>query len=94
MTENEFAKVGISIAGHDKGRIYVIIASDAEYVFLADGKIKTIAVPKKKKRKHVQIGNEIDTILLEKKCTGTIDDSDIRRVVKRWRLEHVKSRCC
>ncbi len=93
MTE-EFAMTALSLAGHDKGQIYVIIEANAEYVYLADGKYKTIAVPKRKNRKHIQINHDADQILIEKKNAGTLADSDIRRVVKKWRLEHVKSRCC
>ena len=42
----KFAK---SKAGHDKDQIYVILKEDAEYVYLVDGKLKTIEKPKKKK---------------------------------------------
>lgn len=48
----KFAK---SKAGHDKDQIYVILKEDAEYVYLVDGKIKTIDKPKKKRKKHIQI---------------------------------------
>ena len=48
----KFAK---SKAGHDKNQIYVILKEDAEYVYLVDGKIKTMDKPKKKKKKHIQI---------------------------------------
>lgn len=48
----KFAK---SKAGHDKNQIYVILKEDAEYVYLVDGKFKTIEKPKKKKKKHIQI---------------------------------------
>ena len=48
----KFAK---SKAGHDKDQIYVILKEDAEYVYLVDGKIKTINKPKKKRKKHIQI---------------------------------------
>ena len=41
-----------SKAGHDKDKIYIIIKEDAEYVWLTDGKIRTVDKPKKKKKKH------------------------------------------
>ena len=44
-----------SKAGHDKDKIYVIIKEDAEYVWLADGKLKTLELPKKKRKKHIQL---------------------------------------
>ena len=42
-----------SKAGHDKDKIYVIIKEDTEYVWLADGRIKTVEQPKKKRKKHI-----------------------------------------
>ena len=44
-----------SKAGHDKDKLYVIVASDDKYVYLADGRYKTVLAPKKKSIKHIQI---------------------------------------
>lgn len=44
-----------SAAGHDKGKIFFIIEEMGEYVYLVDGKYKTLECPKKKKKKHVEI---------------------------------------
>ena len=38
-----------SLAGHDKGKLYVISDVQEPYVFLVDGKIRTANRPKKKK---------------------------------------------
>ena len=43
----------ISKAGHDKGKLYIIIKEDEEYVYLADGRLKPTDSPKKKKKKHI-----------------------------------------
>ena len=43
-----------SLAGHDKGKLYVISDVQEPYVFLVDGKIRTANRPKKKKLIHVQ----------------------------------------
>ena len=37
-----------SLAGHDKGKLYVISDVQEPYVFLVDGKIRTANRPKKK----------------------------------------------
>ena len=53
-----------SLAGHDKGTIYIIIEETETDVFLADGKGKTLEHPKKKNKKHIQVirkENPIDT---------------------------------
>ncbi len=44
-----------SKAGHDKDKLYVIIDEDNEYVYLSDGKLRTVDRPKKKKKKHIQL---------------------------------------
>ncbi|MBQ8230992.1 MAG: KOW domain-containing RNA-binding protein [Lachnospiraceae bacterium] len=51
-------KFAISRAGHDKGNVYVVVAADDKYVYLADGRLKTLAAPKKKNIRHIQIVNQ------------------------------------
>lgn len=66
-----------SLAGHDKGKLYVILQMDEAYVYLVDGEIRTIGNPKKKKWKHVQIirmANDIETT----------DDVRIKRILKEY----------
>ena len=62
-----------SLAGHDKGRLYVISDVQEPYVFLVDGKIRTANRPKKKKLIHVQPDYEM---------TDAVRDEDIRKVLK------------
>lgn len=45
----------ISLAGHDKGRLYVVLETESCYAMLCDGKRHTIEKPKKKKHKHLKI---------------------------------------
>ncbi len=45
-----------SRSGRDKGRYFFIIQIiDEEYVYLADGDLRTVESPKKKKLKHVKL---------------------------------------
>jgi len=80
-----------SKAGHDKDKIYVIIREDREYVWLADGKIKTVEKPKKKRKKHVQVikyfyNEEIRTSLSEGK---TVSDLEIMMVLKNYKKQQM-----
>ena len=45
----------ISKAGHDKGRMYLVVGQEKELLLLADGKTRTVDNPKRKKIKHIQI---------------------------------------
>ena len=72
-----------SLAGHDQGQIYVIIAADQEYVYLADGKIRLIEKPKKKKRKHVQL-------ILKQYNIEETDNVAIKKILKDYNKEEEK----
>lgn len=74
-----------SKAGHDKGKVYVIIEVDDTYVYLADGSVRTLRRLKKKKKKHAQV------ILREHDVTA-VDDTGIKRILKEWSMEE-RERC-
>ena len=40
-----------SLAGHDKDEVFFILKEEGEYVYLVDGKYRTLAGPKRKNRK-------------------------------------------
>ena len=77
--------LAVSAAGHDKNEMYVIIQADQQYVYLADGKYKTIEKPKKKKKKHIQLINYIDPDI-EKKFANSqlLINEDIKRAIKKY----------
>ena len=81
MVEMKRGMVVKSLAGHDKTQVYVIMNVDSEYVYLADGKIRTIDRLKRKKRKHIQPTNYIDE-LIDK--SERIEDSYIRKLLKNF----------
>lgn len=69
-----------SKAGHDTGKVYVIRDIDDTYVYLADGRIRTLDKLKRKKKKHVQI-------ICKKYDVTAIDDVAIKRILKEWNKE-------
>ena len=44
-----------SLAGQDKGEIYLIVEETQDSVYVADGAVRTLDRPKKKNKRHVQI---------------------------------------
>ena len=70
-----------SLAGHDKGKLYVISDVQEPYVFLVDGKIRTANRPKKKKLIHVQPDYEM---------TDAVRDEDIRKALKEKSCKELK----
>ena len=75
--------LAVSKAGHDKRKIYVITGEDDEYVYLADGRKRTVAAPKKKNKKHIQIIRKIQT---ERPNDG-YSDLEIKITIKRYQEE-------
>lgn len=47
--------IATSLAGRDRGRCFVVMTElDDDYVLIADGGLRTVDRPKKKKRKHLK----------------------------------------
>lgn len=62
-----------SIAGHDQNRFYCVVAIDGDFAWIADGKRRKLATPKKKRVKHLRQTTRILSI------TGEITDLWLRR---------------
>ncbi len=75
--------LAVSKAGHDKRKLYVITGEDSEYVYLADGRKRTAAAPKKKNKKHIQI---IRRMKMEKP-NDDYSDLEIKRTIKMYQEE-------
>ena len=70
-----------SIAGRDKGQMYLVLKQDGTCLWVVDGAKRGIANPKKKNRRHVQHCNKIaaDFVAgLSGQNVLTIKDEDIR----------------
>lgn len=47
--------MALSLAGHDRDKLYLIVGEEKEVVYLADGKVRTCKNPKRKNKKHIQV---------------------------------------
>lgn len=59
-----------SMAGHDKDRFYVVVKVDEGYAWIADGKERRLAKPKRKNPRHLAPTTTIieqDTITSDRK---------------------------
>ena len=78
----------ISTAGRDKGKLFVVLAAEGEYLLLADGKSRKVENPKRKKRRHVLFVSAEETRLSEKiKGNEKITNSELRRTLAACREE-------
>ena len=76
----EVGSVVTSRAGRDAGRPFLVIRElDQDYVLIADGGLRTMDRPKKKKRRHLKPTGRVDTHLREKLMGGEpVSDKEIR----------------
>ena len=52
----QVGSVVISTAGRDSGRSFLVVGlQDEKYVYIADGDLRRLAKPKKKKLKHIAL---------------------------------------
>ncbi len=74
--------VVISRAGHDSGRFMLVCAAENGYFYLADGKERKLAFPKKKNSRHVRAtGGFIEL--------SGLTDKKLRQTLWAFAQEHV-----
>ena len=60
MPEIALGQLVIPRAGRDKGRVMIVVRIiDSDYVYIADGDLRKVEKPKKKKIKHLKVLNKI-----------------------------------
>ena len=71
-----------SIAGRDKGKFFFVMDTEGEYLLLADGKIRRLESPKRKKRKHAVLAARYDCRTADKIRGGEkVTNSELRRTL-------------
>jgi ribosomal protein L14E/L6E/L27E len=67
-----------SLAGHDKGDVFLIISEEQDYVYVADGRLRMVEKPKKKNKKHIQIIKYINP----KTDMESVTNEEIKHLIK------------
>ena len=85
----EVGRVVESKAGRDKGRLLIITGIvDEQYVTTADGDLRVLERPKKKKLKHLRLRPQILSSIAEKLASGTkVFDAELRSALRALREE-------
>ena len=70
-----------ALAGRDMGNFFVVLSVDGGYAFIADGKRRKLASPKRKNLRHLQRTDqfvELDGVT-DQKCVETISGVRLTR---------------
>ncbi len=80
----EVGRVAQSAAGRDKGRLFVIVSLiDEQYVYIADGDLRVLDRPKKKKLRHLRLRSEILQSIADKLKGGLkVFDAEVRSALR------------
>ncbi len=74
-----------SIAGRDKGRVFIVLDVQEEILVLADGKLRRTEKPKHKKSKHTELITVVNSPLKQKIMNGEqVLNSEIRKTLSRF----------
>lgn len=71
-----------SKAGRDKGDLFIVLAREGEYAYLANGDLRKVDRPKKKKLKHLQGSGKISEFIQNKlEAVGKVTNSEVRKAL-------------
>ena len=70
-----------SKSGRDMGNHYLVLAAAGDILFLADGRRRSIANPKKKNIRHVQIVHRVAADIMNKENKELPSDLQIRAAI-------------
>lgn len=65
-----------SRAGRDKGKPFIVLKTENDFVYLSDGKVRHVENPKKKKIKHIMRTNTIFDLDFD-----NVSDSDVKKAI-------------
>ena len=79
----------LSAAGRDQGRIFFVLDTDGVYATIADGKIRKVEHPKRKKLKHLRLAGRSDSYVAEKIRQGdAVLNSELRKALAIYGQEY------
>ena len=71
-----------SIAGRDKGYDFLVLKADTQYAYVADGRLRKVENPKKKKLKHLQASSAVSVNIAEKLAAASeVTNAEVRKAL-------------
>ncbi len=83
MSNIETGMLVKSLAGHDKDSIYFVERVEGEFVYVADGRLKTVDNLKRKNKKHIQVIHKVYDI--EETQNNIIKNEIIEKLIREYK---------
>lgn len=71
-----------SLAGHDKGKLYIVLAAGEKRVLLTDGDLRPVEKPKSKNTVHIQPDYEQSGVFAPEAVHPEVRNAAIRKAIK------------
>ena len=89
--EDLIGRVAVSRAGRDKGRAFLVTGAEGEFLLLADGRVRKLEKPKRKKRMHVFLRPETAAGIREALTMGLpLNDREVEKALFALGYNHQK----
>ena len=80
---NEVGFLAYSKAGRDRDRLFLIVGmADTRTALIADGRLRKVGMPKKKKLKHLTIVSDSSAECRQRILSGQLTDAFVRRTLE------------
>lgn len=74
-----------SKAGRDKGDLFIVIKTEGEFAYIANGNLRKVDRPKKKKLKHLEDTNSVSEFVKNRLETlGKVTNQELRNALAEY----------
>jgi len=75
-----------SVAGHDRGGLFLVLRTEGDFAALADGRLRKCSRPKRKRMKHLLLVAEDVSPVAQRITQGeSVSDSEVRKALAPYR---------
>ena len=80
----ELGQIVYSIKGRDAGNYFLVVGIKDKYVYICNGKLRSVDNPKKKNICHVKVVNKISIQAQVKIYNNTLDNNYVKKVLEEY----------
>lgn len=85
-------EIVLSLAGHDKGKLFCVLETDGTYALIADGKERKLDAPKRKRCKHLRrVGTSAHPAIVRLQRGEKTTDRQLRCALAAFRVSEIPS---
>lgn len=73
-----------SKAGRDKGGLFIILKLEGDYAYVANGDLRKVDRPKKKKLRHLQLTGFVSEFVAARLKAGKVTNQEVRKALAEY----------